>query len=118
MQKPLPGTPAYFVQVVIHEAIDTLRYINGRLHEDQIFIQADIRSGRTVGQKQRLMRHIVNDVSQIANVAAHHIWVYPNELNAENMLEFGEILPEAGKEDEWQNALDESTQSCINNWAI
>jgi hypothetical protein len=31
--------------------------------------------------------------------------VYVNELAAENMIEFGTVLPQPGREDEWYRAL-------------
>ena len=99
------GAPAYFVQVVIDEKTTAKRYLGGEPATDQIWIRADIRSGRTVEQRSGLMLAIMRDVARIAGVEETSIWVYLCNLEPTDMVEYGHVLPLPGKEKEWFDAL-------------
>ena len=49
-------------------------------------------------------------MSKIAEVPTSDVWVYLNNLEAYDMAEFGQILPEPGKEQEWFEALSPELQ--------
>jgi phenylpyruvate tautomerase PptA (4-oxalocrotonate tautomerase family) len=99
------GAPAYFVQVVIDEKVGTQRYLGGEPASDQIWIRADIRSGRTVEQRSGLMLKIMRDIAVIAGVEEKKIWVYLCNLEPTDMVEYGHVLPVPGMEKEWFDGL-------------
>lgn len=105
----ITGAPSYYAQMVFDES-DYRRYIGGKLSDSQIWIRADIRSGRTIEQRKTLVKKIVEGVSKIAEVPTSDVWVYLNNLEAYDMAEFGQILPEPGKEQEWFEALSPELQ--------
>lgn len=108
------GAPSYFAQVIINES-SSRRYIGGELSDSQIWIRADIRNGRTIEQRKRLIEKIVTGVSRIAKVPKAEIWVYLNNMEATDMAEFGEILPKAGEEKEWFESLPEEVQTKLSS---
>jgi phenylpyruvate tautomerase PptA (4-oxalocrotonate tautomerase family) len=101
------GAPATFVQVVIDEGSHRRRYLGGEATEDHIWIRADIREGRTKEQREKLMFGLRKAVSKIANVGETDIWIYICNLEPDDMMEYGNILPQPGKEQEWMDALPE-----------
>lgn len=103
------GAPNYFAQMIFDEA-NYRRYIGGEVSDSQIWIYADIRSGRTIEQRECLIRKIVDGVSEIANVPKSDIWVYLNNMEASDMAEFGQILPRSGEEQEWFETLPKDLQ--------
>lgn len=102
------GAPKFFVQVVIEEDESAARYLGGTLTNDHIWIRGDIRAGRTVERRKSLMQAIMKDVAQITGVKEDSIWVYLCNLDPTDMIEYGHVLPEPGKEKEWFEALPES----------
>ena len=99
------GAPTWLVQVVIDENEQRQRYLNGTPADHQIWIRADIRAGRTSEQRQRLMLGIVQAISEIAGVEESAIWVYLCNLAPDDMVEYGQVLPPSGKEQEWFEGL-------------
>jgi phenylpyruvate tautomerase PptA (4-oxalocrotonate tautomerase family) len=99
------GAPAFFVQVVIDEKASADLYLGGEPASDQIWIRADIRSGRTVDQRSSLMLAIMRDVSRIAGVDEASIWVYLCNLEPTDMVEYGHVLPLPGQEQAWFDGL-------------
>ena len=104
------GAPTYLVQVVHEERPAGDRYIGGRAADRHIWIRGDIRAGRGVAQRQRLISVIARDVARIAGLAATDVWVYLCELAPTDMVEFGHVLPEAGGEAAWFDALPKALQ--------
>jgi phenylpyruvate tautomerase PptA (4-oxalocrotonate tautomerase family) len=99
------GAPTWLVQVIIDENEQRQRYLNGQPADHQIWIRADIRVGRTSEQRQRLMLGIVQAISEISGVEESAIWVYLCNLAADDMVEYGRVLPPPGKEQSWFEAL-------------
>lgn len=99
------GAPQYFVQVVINEAASAVRYLGGAPANDQIWIRADIRAGRTVAQRTALMQAMVKAVSAIAGVDDTKVWIYLCNIDATDMIEYGHVLPQPGGEQAWFEAL-------------
>ena len=106
----ITGAPNYFVQIIYHED-NCRRYVAGKLSDNQIWIRGDIRSGRTPDKRSLLVEKFVEGVSEIANVPKSDIWVFLNNLDACDMAEYGQLLSEPGKEQEWFNTLPENIQS-------
>jgi len=99
------GAPTYFVQVVIEEKANTVRYLGGEPSHNQIWIRGDIRAGRAVEQRRTLMLEIMRSVAVIAGVNEASIWVYLCNLDPTDMVEYGHVLPAPGQEKAWFDAL-------------
>ncbi|EON19517.1 4-oxalocrotonate tautomerase-like protein [Cupriavidus sp. GA3-3] len=98
--------PRYFVQVIFNELGAQSHFIGGtEASVDQIWIRADIRSGRTQEQKDQLLMRIADEVSEIAGTSKESVWVYISDIPGPSVLEFGRILPPPGEEDTWFAAL-------------
>ncbi|HEX4989023.1 MAG TPA: tautomerase family protein [Candidatus Binatia bacterium] len=107
------GAPTWLVQVVIDENEQRQRYLSGQPADHQIWIRGDIRAGRTSEQRQRLMLGIVQAVSEISGVEESAIWVYLCNLAPDDMVEYGHVLPQAGKEQAWFEALSSELQQYL-----
>ena len=99
------GAPTWFVQVVIDENEKRQRYLGGQPADRHIWIRADIRAGRTSQQRERLMLSILQAVSEISGVKESEIWIYLCNLEPEDMVEYGHVLPQPGKEPAWFEGL-------------
>jgi phenylpyruvate tautomerase PptA (4-oxalocrotonate tautomerase family) len=99
------GAPRYLVQVIFYDVALDSHYVGGRLAQDQIWVRADVRSGRTNEQKSQMLRRIMQDVGSVSGAAEDTVWVYLCEIPAANMAEYGRVLPAAGDEDAWFSLL-------------
>lgn len=105
------AAPRYFVQVMFNDILPVSHFIGGQpAPEGLIWIRADIRSGRTDGQKKAIMERIAHHVSNIADVERENVWVYISDIPAEGVLEFGQVLPPPGQEDKWFASMPEPLQ--------
>lgn len=103
--------PRYFVQVLFNEVAADSHYIGGQPTPDGlIWIRADIRSGRTDGQKKAIMERLADDISKITDIERESVWVYISDIPASGVLEFGHVLPQPGQEDDWFAKLPEGLQ--------
>ena len=94
--------PRYFVQVISTELADHAHFIGGApAPDDQVWIRADIRAGRTQDQKDQLLTRIASEVAEIAGAARESVWVYISDIPGPSVLEFGHILPQPGEEEAW-----------------
>jgi phenylpyruvate tautomerase PptA (4-oxalocrotonate tautomerase family) len=100
------GAPRYLVQVIFYNIAPDSHYVAGRLAPaDQIWVRADIRSGRTNEQKSQMLRHIMQDVGRVSGAAEDTVWVYLSEFPAANIAEYGRVLLAPGEEDAWFSTL-------------
>jgi phenylpyruvate tautomerase PptA (4-oxalocrotonate tautomerase family) len=107
------GAPPFFVQVVIEEMGSGERFLGGELVANHIWIYGHIRAGRTKEQKTKLMLQIMRDVAKIAGLPEESIWVYLNNLDPTDMVEYGHVLPESGAEQKWFDSLPESLRDYL-----
>ena len=100
--KAVTGAETYFAQVIFNEIRRDDHFMGGKpVNEPQMFLHGQIRAGRTAAVKQKLclgMRDVLASTSGLDN---SQIWVYLVELTPSQMIEYGEVLPVAGKESEW-----------------
>jgi phenylpyruvate tautomerase PptA (4-oxalocrotonate tautomerase family) len=102
----LTGAPAWFAQVLFRDVADGDHFVGGApLDHEHVFISAQIRTGRSAGLRDALVRRLTADVAAAAGVEAFGVWVYLVELPPAAMVEFGHVLPEPGEEDAWTAAL-------------
>jgi len=104
--------PGYLVQVVFQPLAASRHFVGGAPGpQGQIWIRGDIRAGRTEAQRTRLQLRLAEEVGAIAGSAPEDLWIYLNEMQPRNMMEFGHLLPEPGAEGEWFRALPENLRT-------
>ena len=107
----ITGANSYFVQVIFEENKINNHYMGGKIVKDkQIFLYGQIRSGRTRKIKKELIIALRNSIIKNSSIAKDNSWVYLLDLTPQQMIEYGEILPQSGKEDNWFNSLNSSLQ--------
>ncbi|MGF1508892.1 MAG: 4-oxalocrotonate tautomerase family protein [Myxococcota bacterium] len=100
------GAPPYFAQVLFDEVQKDKVYIGGRpLRFDHVFVHGFIRDGRSAVQRRSLAVRIAEELARTMDMESQLVWVYLTELPAKHMVEFGQLLPEAGDESSWQASL-------------
>lgn len=96
------GAPRYLVQVVFYDLQPHAHFIGGEAASaGQIWIRADIRSGRTDEQKKQIMERILKAVTEATKVPPEDIWVYISDIPASSVAEYGRVLPAPGGEATW-----------------
>jgi phenylpyruvate tautomerase PptA (4-oxalocrotonate tautomerase family) len=100
------GAPAYFAQVLFVEIRPGRYFVGGKPFEGkQVFVNGQIRAGRTAASKDALIRQMLAAVAQAAQLPASHVWVYITDLIPRQMAEYGHVLPEPGEEAKWADGL-------------
>src|SRR5262245_38579164 len=100
------GAPIGFAQCLFDDIPHGGYFIGGRPGPAQgIWVYGLIRAGRTQEVKERLITGVRDLVAQTLRIDASLVWVYLNELNHSDMIEFGHILPAQGDEERWINRL-------------
>tara|TARA_B100000989_G_C19159598_1_gene310894 strand:- start:46 stop:477 length:432 start_codon:yes stop_codon:yes gene_type:complete len=109
--------PRYFVQVIFHEIEPGSIYIGGEpASPNHIWVRADIRSGRTNKQKSRMLERIMRETGNILKISTEVIWVYICDVPADNIAEFGAILPQPGNEKAWLASLPERLRKKLDSF--
>ena len=72
-----------------------------KVKEPSIFLLGQIRAGRTKNVKDKLISELKNILVKKSKLDETQVWVYINDLPPSQMIEYGAVLPESGKESEW-----------------
>jgi phenylpyruvate tautomerase PptA (4-oxalocrotonate tautomerase family) len=105
------GAPKYFVQILFNGVPTENYFLAGkRLEEDNIYIHAHIRSGRTTESKQKIMNDIISSVTAETGADKSSLQVYITDIPASQVAEFGSILPEPGQEKIWEDGQSKEAQ--------
>ncbi len=105
------GADAYFAQVIFQEVSKEDCYLGGSpLEQSQLFMQGQIRAGRSSELKDRLLLALRDVLIESTGLESSLVWVYLIELRSSEMIEYGLVLPPAGKEKEWFLSLDKALQ--------
>jgi len=100
------GAPTYFAQVVFQDVAPGDHFIGGvPLAHDHVFVYGRSRAGRSAQLREALIRRLAANVAAAAGIEPFGVWVYLLELPPAAMVEFGHVLPEAGGEAAWTEAL-------------
>lgn len=103
------GAQGFFAQVYVEEVSAADHFVAGApIEAPQVFVQGQIRGGRTAEQRQALLEGVASAVVSTLGVARRSVWVYLVELPAASMVEYGRVLPEPGAEAEWLASLPEA----------
>jgi phenylpyruvate tautomerase PptA (4-oxalocrotonate tautomerase family) len=100
------GAPTYFAQVIFNDVPSGKYFVGGvPLRGEQVFVNGQIRAGRTAESKDQLIAQMLAAVAKAAGLPANHVWIYITDLIPRQMAEFGNVLPEPGDEARWTEAL-------------
>ena len=100
------AAPRYFVQVVFYTVDQKSMYIGGESADaEHVWVNALIRSGRSKEQKANILRRIMRETAEILNISEQSVWIYISDIPAQGVLEFGNVLPEPGGEEQWLASL-------------
>ena len=96
------GANNYFAQVIFNHSKKGDHYMGGKVvSKPEIFIYGHIRSGRTAKIKNKLITGLREIIRKNTRLNKDNIWVYILDLNQNQMIEYGEILPKSGDEKKW-----------------
>ena len=95
------GAPRVFVHVFFNEIPPGITYSAGEPDTKLSGITGQIRAGRTLEQRQHLVKRIVASWTEITGQPAKEVIAGITEIVSETQMEYGLILPRPGDEPEW-----------------
>jgi phenylpyruvate tautomerase PptA (4-oxalocrotonate tautomerase family) len=109
------GAEAYFAQVIFRQLDLHDCFIGGALlDEPHIFLNGQIRQGRSEQMKKQLLVELEVAIQTITALAGHQIWAYIDEIVPGQMIEYGQILPAVGDDGAWFSTLPVAIQKKLN----
>ena len=100
------GANTYFAQVIFNKTKKNNHFMGGKkLKEPSMFLLGQIRAGRTKEIKDKLISELKDILIKKSRLDETQVWVYIIDLPPSQMIEYGAVLPESGKENEWFSNL-------------
>ena len=100
------GANNYFAQVIFNKTKKNNHFMGGKkVKEPSIFLLGQIRAGRTKETKDKLISDLRDVITENSKLDETQVWVYIVDLPPSQMIEYGAVLPESGKEKEWFSKL-------------
>ena len=110
------GANTYFAQVVFHQIKKNDHFMGGKtVKGKELFVNGQIRAGRTDEVKNNLIIGIRDGVMEILKLPKENVWVYLEDLKPNQMIEYGEILPRSGEEKMWFDKLSPKLKKKLND---
>lgn len=102
------GAPSFFAQVFFKSQQLGDHFLGGQQNSNpHIFIHGLIRAGRSENVKTELMVKVVERLAEICSIGKEDIWMYIQDIEAEQMIEYGRVLPAPGLEAAWKDGISE-----------
>ena len=102
----ITGANTYFAQVIFNKTKKNNHFMGGKkVKEPSLFLLGQIRAGRTKKIKDRLISDLKNILVKNTKLDETQVWVYIVDLPPSQMIEYGAVLPESGKELQWFKGL-------------
>ena len=96
------GANTYFAQVIFNKTKKDNHFMGGKkVKEPSLFLLGQIRAGRSKDVKDKLIAHLKDVLVKNSKLDETQIWVYIVDLPPSQMIEYGAVLPESGKEKQW-----------------
>ena len=106
------GANTYFAQVIFNKTKKNNHFMGGKkVKEPSIFLLGQIRAGRPKKIKDKLISDLRDIVIKNSKLDETQVWVYINDLPPSQMIEYGAVLPNSGKEREWFSGLSSKLKS-------
>ena len=100
------GANTYFAQVIFNKTKKNNHFMGGKkVKEPSLFLLGQIRAGRPKKIKDRLISDLKNILVKKTKLDETQVWVYIVDLPPSQMIEYGAVLPESGKEGQWFKSL-------------
>ena len=100
------GANTYFAQVIFNKTKKNNHFMGGKkVKEPSLFLLGQIRAGRPKKTKDRLISDLKNILVKKTKLDETQVWVYIVDLPPSQMIEYGAVLPESGKELQWFKGL-------------
>ena len=100
------GANTYFAQVIFNKTKKNNHFMGGKkVKEPSLFLLGQIRAGRPKKIKDRLISDLKNILVKKTKLDETQVWVYIVDLPPSQMIEYGAVLPESGKERQWFKSL-------------
>ena len=100
------GANTYFAQVIFNKTKKNNHFMGGKkVKEASMFLLGQIRAGRTKKVKDKLISELKDVLVKNSKLDETQVWVYIIDLPPSQMIEYGEVLPESGKEKVWFSKL-------------
>tara|TARA_B100001778_G_scaffold60730_1_gene47272 strand:- start:623 stop:1063 length:441 start_codon:yes stop_codon:yes gene_type:complete len=100
------GANTYFAQVIFNKTKKNNHFMGGKkVKEPSLFLLGQIRAGRPKKIKDRLISNLKNILVKKTKLDETQVWVYIVDLPPAQMIEYGAVLPESGKEVQWFKGL-------------
>jgi len=96
------GANTYFAQVIFNKTKKNNHFMGGKkVKEPSLFLLGQIRAGRSKEVKDKLISDLKDVLVKNSKLDETQVWVYINDLPPSQMIEYGAVLPESGKEKKW-----------------
>ena len=96
------GANTYFAQVIFNKTKKDNHFMGGKkVKEPSLFLLGQIRAGRSKEVKDKLISDLKDILVKNSKLDETQVWVYIVDLPPSQMIEYGTVLPESGKEKQW-----------------